>query len=52
MLVDCFVETRESRIADFSLERLTKNVLGNIDPNERDVGAGLTRSIHDEAAPG
>lgn len=41
MLVDCFVETRESRIADFSLERLTKNVLGNIDPNERDVGAGL-----------
>lgn len=41
MLMDCFVETRESKIADFSLERLTKNVLGNIDPNERDVGAGL-----------
>jgi cold shock CspA family protein/energy-coupling factor transporter ATP-binding protein EcfA2 len=41
MLIDCFVETRESKIADFSLERLTKNVLGNIDPNERDVGAGL-----------
>ena len=41
MLIDCFVESRESRIADFSLERLTKNVLGNIDPAERDVGEGL-----------
>lgn len=35
MLMDCFVETRESKIADFSLERLTKNVLGNIDPRSR-----------------
>jgi cold shock CspA family protein len=30
MLIDCFVETRESRVADFSLEKITKNVLGNI----------------------
>ncbi len=41
LLVECFVETRESRVADFSLERITRNVLGNIDPNHRDVTEGL-----------
>lgn len=41
MLLECFVETRESRIADFSLERLTKNVLGNIEPGGKDASAGL-----------
>jgi len=30
LLVECFVESRESRIADFSLEKMTANVLGNI----------------------
>jgi GTPase SAR1 family protein len=45
MLIECFVETRESRVADFSLERLTKNVLGNIDINERDVGIGLKNVV-------
>ena len=45
MLIECFVETRESRVADFSLERLTKNVLGNIDVNERDVGVGLKNVV-------
>lgn len=41
MLIDCFVETRESRVADFSLERMTNNVLGNIDSPEKDVGESL-----------
>jgi cold shock CspA family protein/GTPase SAR1 family protein len=50
MLVECFVETRESRIADFSLERLTKNVLGNIDPSERDVGQGLEAIVQGAVA--
>jgi cold shock CspA family protein len=30
LLIECFVESRESRIADFSLEKMTANVLGNI----------------------
>lgn len=50
MLLECFVETRESRIADFSLERLTKNVLGNIDPAERDVDVGLEAVVQGAVA--
>lgn len=50
MLIECFVETRESRIADFSLERLTKNVLGNIDPAERDVNEGLRAVVQGAVA--
>jgi cold shock CspA family protein len=50
LLVECFVETRESRIADFALERLTKNVLGNIDPNERDVEEGLQAVVQNAVA--
>jgi cold shock CspA family protein len=34
LLVECFVETNESRIADFSLAKMTANVLGNITPGE------------------
>ncbi len=34
MLLECFVETKESRIADFALEKLTTHVLGNISPDE------------------
>ena len=45
LLVDCFVETRESRIADFSLEKMTASVLGNISPIEKDVDAELTSLI-------
>jgi ABC-type multidrug transport system fused ATPase/permease subunit len=30
MGINCFVETNESRVADFSLEKITANVLGNI----------------------
>jgi cold shock CspA family protein len=41
MLIDCFVETRESRIADFSLEKITKNVLGNINPADKGIEEGL-----------
>lgn len=37
MLIECFVETRESRIADLALEKIAANVLGNISPREKDV---------------
>lgn len=37
MIVECFVETRESRIADFALEKITASVLGNLAPANRDV---------------
>jgi len=30
MLIECFVESQESRIADFSIEKMAANILGNI----------------------
>ena len=45
MLIECFVETKESRIADFDLERLTTYVLGNISPPEKQVDEGLHQLI-------
>lgn len=50
MIIDCFVETRESRVADFSLDRITRNVLGNISPQEKDVGEGLKAIVKDAVA--
>jgi len=50
MLIDCFVETRESRIADFSLEKITKNVLGNINPAEKDIEASLQAIVQNTVA--
>lgn len=45
MLVECFVETRESRIADFSLEKITAGVLGNLDPKLPDIDVELATLI-------
>ncbi|UWR63276.1 cold shock domain-containing protein [Phaeobacter inhibens] len=44
-LINCFVETRESRIADFSLEKITTKVLGNIQADQRDVDKGLSAIV-------
>ena len=45
MLIECFVETKESRIADFALEKLTTYVLGNISPPDKDVDQSLQELI-------
>jgi hypothetical protein len=45
MLIECFVETKESRIADFALEKLTTYVLGNISPPDKDVDESLHQLI-------
>jgi len=45
LLVECFVETQESRIADFSLEKMTTNVLGNITAKDSEVNTELTSLI-------
>ena len=45
LLIECFVETRESRIADFSLEKMTKQLLGNIAPENQDVDQQLSHLI-------
>ncbi|KRB85947.1 hypothetical protein ASE00_04135 [Sphingomonas sp. Root710] len=50
MIIDCFVETRESRVADFSLDRITRNVLGNLNPQERDIGEGLKTIVKETVA--
>ena len=45
LLIECFVETRESRIADFSLEKMTRQVIGNVAPENRDVDQQLSHFI-------
>ncbi len=45
LLIECFVETRESRIADFALEKMTTRVLGNIMPVDRSVNTELANLI-------
>lgn len=47
MLAECFVETRESRIADFSLEKLTKNVLGNVAAGHQSIDEDLKDLVAD-----
>lgn len=47
LLIDCFVETRESRIADFSLEKITSSILGNLTPASKDVDQELALLISD-----
>mgnify|MGYP006280129429 CR=1 FL=1 len=37
MLIECFVETRQSRLADLALEKMTANILGNISSKNRDI---------------
>lgn len=44
MIIECFVETKESRIADFALEKLTTHVLGNISP-DKEVDDSLRQLI-------
>lgn len=48
LLIECFVETRESRIADFSLEKITTSVLGNLVPADKDVDQELANLIKDK----
>ena len=45
LLIECFVETRESRIADFSLEKITTSVLGNISPADKSIDSELATLI-------
>ena len=50
MLINCFVETQESRVADFSLEKITKNVLGNINPQEGEIEDSLRTIVQNTVA--
>lgn len=45
LIVDCFVETKESRIADHSLEKMTSRVLGNVSNLNNDLEAELSAYI-------
>lgn len=45
LLIECFVETRESRIADFSLEKITARILGNISSGAGTVDDRLARLV-------
>lgn len=45
LLVNCFVESRESRIADFSLEKMTAKILGNISPDFQNLDRNLSAIV-------
>jgi cold shock CspA family protein len=45
MLIECFVESRESRFADYALEKMAASVLGNLSPVDRDVDEELSAFI-------
>lgn len=45
LLVNCFVESRESRIADFTLEKMTAKILGNISPDFHDIDMNLAAVV-------
>lgn len=47
LLVNCFVESRESRIADFSLEKMTAKILGNINPDFQNIDVNLAAVVSD-----
>lgn len=47
VLIECFVETRESRFADFSLEKITMNIIQNISGANREIGTALETLIKD-----
>lgn len=50
LLLECFVESRESKIADYSLEKMTKNVLGNMSPADKDINKELEALFNDRLA--
>jgi cold shock CspA family protein/GTPase SAR1 family protein len=52
LLFECFVESKESRIADFSLEKMTTSVLGNINLNEKAVDKELIGVIEQNVESG
>lgn len=47
LLIECFVETRESRVADYSLEKMTAKILGNLAPVDNDIAIELSGLIED-----
>lgn len=45
IMTECFVESNESRIADYSLEKITNSVLSNLPRDQNKVGSELTSLI-------
>ncbi|MDP0926582.1 cold shock domain-containing protein [Paracoccus onubensis] len=45
LIIDCFVETAESRIADHSLEKMTARVLGNLAASSTSVEEELSKYL-------
>jgi len=45
IMAECFIESSESRIADYSLEKITSSILSNISTDNSRVGSDLTALI-------
>lgn len=45
MIIECFVESHESRIADYSLEKITASALVNLDGGRNSVDGELSKII-------
>ncbi|WP_230432321.1 AAA family ATPase [Plesiomonas shigelloides] len=50
MMVECFVESHESRIADYSLEKITTSVLCNLSREKNNVDGELSKIISNSIA--
>lgn len=45
IMTECFVESNESRIADYSLEKITNSILNNLPKDNNKVGSELSELI-------
>ena len=52
MLLECFVETRESHLADANLEKIVRNIAGSIEAIESSTGDLLAHEIAGAVATG
>ena len=50
MLINCFVETQESRVADSSFEKYQRISLGNINPQEGEIEDSLRTIVQNTVA--
>lgn len=45
MLIECFVDTKESRYADYAIEKITSQALGRVENQNKDLGESLTDTV-------
>ena len=44
-MIECFVDTKESRYADFAIEKITQSVLGKVENENKGIDEGLLDAV-------